>query len=393
MKAEHPEWLLLGCAAHALSLLIKDLGDAKQGKCRWMQKIYSTALMMSNTINGTDKVRAALDHHQLQRPGGKVDAISVHCPTRFGTMHFICQDLIANKDAIRAMVMDDGDDTSWDHVAKDSEHSDEFLHAALGTSPRARAAPFKWQELQLAIELVQPIMDGIHELECDSPRLSWVLPFWAKLIAHARQFDEHHGGTIGADLVPIVKARMDKHYDVAWPAAYVLDPMFAVQGIEGWYLPFTNDIISEAKAEDALQCVKELAGAGNEAAVEEEFTRLRLAPLPLSMARDLPVLTRRSRRKDGREVVAAATMRRAWWDRNSVHFPHTARAAIKLLSFHVTSCSSERNWSRWGRLCTKASNRRGLERSEKLVAISSRGGSAPDIEQEDELMLRLLEQN
>ena len=76
---------------------------------------------------------------------------------------------------------------------------------------------------------------------------------------------------------------------------------------------------------------------------------------------------------------------------HSAHFPLIATAAIKLLSFHVTSCATERNWSVWGRLCTKTSNRFLLERAAKLVTImtSSTGAAAADAEEE---LLALLSQ-
>jgi hypothetical protein len=72
-----------------------------------------------------------------------------------------------------------------------------------------------------------------------------------------------------------------------------------------------------------------------------------------------------------------------FWDVHSEHFPHIAGAAIKLLSLHVTSCATERNWSVWGRLCTRTTSRRLLERAEKLVTITaSRPDRAAEVEEE-----------
>jgi hypothetical protein len=143
MKAEHPEWILLGCSAHALNLLIKDLADSKRGVCKWIVKVYEAAIMMSNTINNSDKVRAALDHQQKKRGDGKVKAISRHTPTRFGTVHFICKDLYRERASIKAMVLADGDESDgdgdgddsapiWADVSKDCEHRHSFYGAAVG---------------------------------------------------------------------------------------------------------------------------------------------------------------------------------------------------------------------------------------------------------------------
>jgi hypothetical protein len=47
-------------------------------------------------------------------------------------------------------------------------------------------------------------------------------------------------------------------------------------------------VVTARKLADALACLKQLAGLGNAAAVQAEFSRLKLAPLPASMAEDLP---------------------------------------------------------------------------------------------------------
>lgn len=208
LRKVEPEWLLLGCQAHALSLLIKDLGDAKQGKCDWMMRVYSTAIMMSNTINNSDKVRGALNTHQLGRRDGKVDAIAVHCPTRFATAHFICHDLIKSKEAIRSMVSDDSAEGSWDTVAKSSTDRETFKNAALGVVARASgrgrpARPFKFAEMEAGITLVQPVCDAIHQLEADRPLLSQMRPIWQKLLAHAAEFDAQHATELGEKVAPL----------------------------------------------------------------------------------------------------------------------------------------------------------------------------------------------
>lgn len=415
LKAEHPEWILLGCAAHAFNLLIKDLGDSKRGKCRWLVKVYEVAVMMSNTINNSDKVRAALDYQQKQRGDGKPRSISTHTPTRFGTKHFICKDLYRDRGSVRAMVtaIDDTDSEedegqelpaerppSWAAVSKDCEHAKEFFTAALEAGGGAQ--PSTWAAMDLALKLIGPISDAIHQLEADQPRLSWLLPTWVSIIRHVRAFQEQHqanslfsGET--ESLVDIVKHRFEIHYDKCWAAAHLIDPMFAQQGAQGWYLMKGRDsILSPRKMADALACLQQLAGDGHAAAVQAEFSRLKLSPLPSAMASDLPELTARRQVEGGQEVfVASSVMRRSWWDLNSSHFPHIACAALKLLSFHVTSCATERNWSIWGRLCTKTSNRRLLERAEKLVTIMSSKRSTldgSDADPEDELLTLLSSQ-
>jgi hypothetical protein len=168
----------------------------------------------------------------------------------------------------------------------------------------------------LAIALVSFICDAIHQLEADKPLLSWLLPTWVKIIHHVRAFEQQHADNDvlqgdDASLVDVVKKRFDTHYDPSWAAAYLVDPMFAKQGEQGWYLFKQRELLSTPKQDDALAFLKILAGPGNAAAVQEEFTRLKLAPLPAAMAKDLPTLVRQTPAAEGgATIVASAEMRR-----------------------------------------------------------------------------------
>lgn len=128
--------------------------------------------------------------------------------------------------------------------------------------------------------------------------------------------------------------------------------------------------------------------------MEGEFTKLQFLALPEVMARALPTLTKRTASADGKISIASGEMRRTWWDNSgSDTFPLLSQVACKLLLFHVTSCATERNWSKWGRLIPKARNRLALERAEKLITImgdvGDEGGSSSQVE-EDDILLQLL---
>jgi len=80
----------------------------------------------------------------------------------------------------------------------------------------------------------------------------------------------------------------------------------------------------------------------------------------------------------------------------SADFPHMAEAAGRLLSAHVTSCASERNWSLFGNIFQKTRNRLALQRAQDIAYVranSSLGGkgldeevmpSIQDLEEEEE---------
>lgn len=395
LKEAHPRWLLLGCLAHALSLLIKDLGDQKQGKCGYVQKVYSAAASMSNLIGDADKVRASLHRHQQQR-NGKASAIAVNCPTRFATMHFATKDLYDNRDAIKDVVMDDDDDSDaqWSAISKDLTHAATFENVAKGVVT-GRGRPITFNDFNACIDLVNPISDAIHQFERDDPLLSQVLPAWRTLFKHADVWDAANGDkTGGIKVKSIFQSRFDKHYDYSWSAAFLLDPVHATKSEGGvWYLAW--DDLSEEKIGHAFQCIKQLAGGAADAAVaaavEEEFALLRLDPLSDSMAASLPLLTKREQQESGKVLLAKASSRRAWWDRSGRKaFPLIAEAAMRLLSFHVTSCSAERNWSTWGNVCKKARNRLALSRSEMLVTVQCSDREAKSAEAGEEIVLRVM---
>jgi hypothetical protein len=385
MKDKHPTWLLLGCQAHAFSLLIKDLQSEKTLHCAWSKRVYSTALMMSNTINGVETVRSALRSMQ-QDVYQKVKGIRTHCPTRFAILHMICCDIVASEEAIRRMVAA----RNWDRVASSSTHKDDFYAAATHVPARGRAPAFYFfDEVEALITVVQPICDAIHQIEADKPLLSQMLPIWKQLLQHAANFDAHPDNVTRPEMLPLFERRYIQHRDKAWTAAFVLDPIHATCEEGEWRLPFSTLELLEMQA--VRKCLLELAGVEHEAALLAELARLQLAALPEAMCDALPMLTARTL-VNGKTVVADSAMRRGWWHTyGRAQFPNVARVAMRLLSFHVTACASERNWSLWGNVYPKCRNRLALEKGNKLVFIKGNGPKG-DNRPDEEVMLSLLEE-
>jgi hypothetical protein len=58
LEAKHSTWICIGCQAHALSLLIKDLGNPK--KCPELAKLLEQVLGISRAVGDSSNVRAAL---------------------------------------------------------------------------------------------------------------------------------------------------------------------------------------------------------------------------------------------------------------------------------------------------------------------------------------------
>jgi hAT family C-terminal dimerisation region len=144
-----------------------------------------------------------------------------------------------------------------------------------------------------------------------------------------------------------------------------------------------------------VSVISRLAGATTEderVVVASEFTTFQLRFLPAEVTMFMATVTARTRDKgDGRVKVAAVEDRRALWEKYLAKlYPKLAIAASRLLSMHVTTCSSERNWSMWGNVYTKARNRLQVDRAEKIIFINSNTSQGQDGKFDEDLMLNLI---
>lgn len=74
--------------------------------------------------------------------------------------------------------------------------------------------------------------------------------------------------------------------------------------------------------------------------------------------------------KDDKTIIQPTDVRLAWWDERGKTWPLLAAAARRLLPRHATSCSTERNWSKWGLTYTPLRNKLGVEKAEKLIFLA-----------------------
>lgn len=80
---------------------------------------------MSLVIGDNPSIRTAL--HEVQtKKYGKIKAISAHCPTRWGIVVMIIEDLMDTEDALRALV--EGPD--WKELSKNCQNSGKLLSLA-----------------------------------------------------------------------------------------------------------------------------------------------------------------------------------------------------------------------------------------------------------------------
>eukprot|EP00955_Chlamydomonas_euryale_P069838 360598-Chlamydomonas_euryale.AAC.1 len=158
-------------------------------------------------------------------------------------------------------------------------------------------------------------------------------------------------------------------------AAYALDPMFSLTSGDSMLLPLMS--LSEGKREKAQKYMKRFVSESEYDALEEELISVAL-DRPLHLNKFLWQLLAK-REVEDRGQVPGVDRRKGLWNLASTPvgdafsgWPLLNRCAQCLLSMHVSSASTVRNWSLWGQMYTRLTNRMDLETAEKKVFICLR---------------------
>jgi len=202
----------------------------------------------------------------------------------------------------------------------------------------------------------------------------------AEIVDMEVEEEEEHPSLVEGVQQEVVK-RYLWSFTPMWAAAFLVDPIHFERTPAGWVLPFAKltgtgvvEGASRTQREDAVEALVQLAGGEDvRGAVMREVGRLRMEGLPSSVWDIAEALTEREQQQNGRVQLQSAEHRRLFWGHHmSPSFPHMSQAAVRLLSAHVTSAASERNWSVMGNF-TKTRNKLALERAKKLAYIKSNG--------------------
>ena len=105
--------------------------------------------------------------------------------------------------------------------------------------------------------------------------------------------------------------------------------------------------------------------------VEDELDKLEIEAWPEACTKVGRRACLREVDKDGNVAIKPPSYRSGIWTKKfKEYFPHTAKAAARLLAMHVTSAAAERNWSIWGQVYADARRSSlGVVKAEKLVTI------------------------
>ena len=248
LQEKYPTWLCLGCFAHGLALLIKDLaGLSKKQHAPAVASMLATTNTMANVINDCEAIRTLLHKFQVDLLGERL-AVDVSVPTRFGSHYFVHVSMRRNERPIKAMLVDD----EWDNVKGGSVNSSVF--------DKCRGS--FWSTVQRVEELIKPVSDAIHQAEADRPLLSQLLRIYNTLVMHAKAWAARPDvpASLSRGVVAAFERRFELHYDPAWAAAFLVDPLFAVNTDGNWGMPFSE--LTSQQLRDAKVCITRLVGGG-----------------------------------------------------------------------------------------------------------------------------------
>ncbi|KAJ9518227.1 hypothetical protein QJQ45_010147 [Haematococcus lacustris] len=177
---------------------------------------------------------------------------------------------------------------------------------------------------------------------------------------------------------------------------WVLDPINFLPTRHGVQpLPSMKDLTAEQQ-QDVKLVVARLAEVAPDAAAEE-LDNFEMGAWDPDMTRVANIILRMTKATeiDSRTVtvIAPAHQRLTWWQVYAQSkFPILAKAAMRLLSVHVSTCAAERNWSAWGRTFADAHrNTLSIEKAEELVFIQANDEltNSNQRDQEKELAIEL----
>jgi hypothetical protein len=373
----------LQCAAHMLSLLMKDIAK----RFSWVEETFKKVVYISTAVGNSEKLRA-LFKSQCEQDGAAYSTIPSHCETRFGS-YFIVADAVDKR--LGTLISWVGSPGFRDLLNEDNETAIE-LHKLLLVQYNDRTGLVK--RLPVLKKLFAPIMQSLTQVEADKASLCRMRALVRQLEAHAEWFTSTYPdlceGLVKkknqADRAETLTETFNRrlrvfYYKPAITAAFLLDPInFRVNANGVVELPF--EMLSIGEEDEAIADITRLAGKECERVIQELATLkldgIKVGPpdglssLNLKVVKQCMLVTEQDM-PDGtikRSCVPGEKRMNCWLKLLSEQYPVLAEVASVYMSMHSTSCASERNLSVFGRLYDKFRTRLHLQTGEKMVSIA-----------------------
>jgi hAT family C-terminal dimerisation region len=149
--------------------------------------------------------------------------------------------------------------------------------------------------------------------------------------------------------------------------------MYAVLSEDGGYYEVAEVAL------DMQDEVKDLILRSGGRAAEDTFARLVLQGWPQALTRDIRAIVRglcrqqahRRRQSPAQDAAHACAARALGGRAKHTELAPLLDVARRVLTAHITTAATERDWSMWGRVYNSTRNALGQERAKKLIAVCS----------------------
>ncbi|KAJ9526236.1 hypothetical protein QJQ45_009709 [Haematococcus lacustris] len=347
MQREMPTIVILGCSAHQMNLLCKDLSKPTKLEALQQEADHQAA---------ASSARPVMEDHQ----------------------NFSVAEVLGGVQSV-ALVISDSEAIRSELKAQQANHS------AYSVRPNN---PTRFAGLLLMAEDVEKLMPAIHgmvhgdnwpQLRLSSANAAvfekCVLMVWNALVDHAKEWVEHAvivSPRLALGVVAAFQRRAQTHYSPAYAAAYALDPANYKYLAPGTHPRPTMHRLQPTQQEDVVTVVARLAECSLGAA-RRELTLLTLGDWPTDMKSSVEAIVAETRTdEDGKTTTACISVRSGFWTFLGARcFPNLRLAAVRLLAMHVTTAAAERNWSSWGNTYNAGRSQLNVATAEKMVFIKA----------------------
>jgi hAT family C-terminal dimerisation region len=373
----------LQCAAHMLSLLMKDIAK----RFEWVSGVYDACLELSAIINGSERFRRMFTQ-QCLNDEDRCSALATHCDTRFGSKYLVVTSVDRRLSSLKRMV---GTPEFLDLVTADNENAVK-MHKML--SGRLTDSDGLVKRLPVLKQLCGPIMKALAEVETDKASLSRMRALIRQLEAHVQSFDKEQSQLCASGIIqkgkpPTVQVTSttmievfnhrlrDFYYKPCMTVAFLLDPINFRKCEQTGTVDLPFDALSHEEENEACCEIERLAG-NDSAAVVSELATMKLhgihdlSNLNADILKQCMLVEEKVHTSGSVKRTSAPVHQRmqCWLRMLQPTFPKLSRVAAMVLSMHCTSCASERNLSVFGRLFEKHRSTLQLDRGAKMIYLA-----------------------
>jgi hypothetical protein len=261
-------------------------------------------------------------------------------------------------------------------------------------------------------ELMAPVMEEMHRVEADRAMLSSMLPVIQGLIEHAETFSSKYinlsnsaddvyaeseseidDSESDTTLVSVFRKRLiDFYMKDSMLAAYLLDPANFQTHNQGATFQLPWDAITDDEVSKLCDEVERLGGEVSLEQLQKVRSHgIRFKNKLDSMNAKRCVVASNAGAGEVARIAGIEDRQDLWASALKNEYPDLAVVAVKLLSMHVTSCASERNLSKFGRLYDKLRGHLSIERADKMVFVSQQRSPAVHECDDEEVLVAELE--